>query len=75
VLEKFSACEVASLRNDLLHCGLNSFQAADTIKIFITQHGYGISVEMARNLASKIEQVGYTVECFHHQLEALALVM
>ena len=75
VLEKFSASEVASLRNDLLQCGQDTFQVADTIKMFVVSRGYGISVEMARDVASKIEQIGYTVECLHNRLEALALVM
>jgi hypothetical protein len=72
---KFSVLEVASLRDDLLHRGLDSFQVAETIKMFLARRGYGVSAEMARDAASKLEDIGYTVECFRKWLETLALVM
>jgi hypothetical protein len=73
--EKFSASEVESLRNHLLHDGLDSFQVADAIKVFVAMRGYGISVETARKIASKIENARNSVEFFREGLESLALVM
>ena len=43
--EKFSVAEVAALRNELLQGGLDSFQAAELLKMFLTGRGYGISPE------------------------------
>ena len=73
--EKFSVFEVASLRSDLLHCELDSFQVVETIKMFVAKRGYGISAEMARDIAGTIEDAGYSMERFHTRLETLALVM
>jgi hypothetical protein len=38
---------VAALRNDLLQGGLDSFQTAELIKIFLTGLGYGVSPQSA----------------------------
>jgi hypothetical protein len=73
--EKFSTLEVAMLRNDLLHNGLDCFQVAETIKMFVARRGYGMSAEMARNVTSQLESADYNAECLHQQLESLALVM
>ncbi len=72
---KFSTVEVATLRNDLRQHGFDSFQAAETIKVFVAMHGYGMSAEMARDVASTLENSGFNAECFHQQLERVALVM
>src|SRR5437870_804212 len=41
--EKFSVAEVASLRNELLTKGLDSWQAAELFHMFLAGRGYGIS--------------------------------
>lgn len=73
--EKFSTDEVAILRNDLLHSGLDCFQAAETIKTFVAKRGYGISGDVARNMANQLEDLAHNVNAFHQRLETLALVM
>jgi len=75
VQEKFSAFEVASLRNHLLRCGMDTFEAGDMIKMFVAHHGYAISTEMAREVASKLENNVNNIACFHERLETATLVM
>ncbi|HKD13148.1 MAG TPA: hypothetical protein VKE71_01265, partial [Candidatus Angelobacter sp.] len=72
--EKFSVAEVAALRNELLQGGLDSFQTAELLKMFLTGRGYGISPESALDAAGRIES-NCDVEALHKELESLALVM
>ncbi|HEV2962315.1 MAG TPA: hypothetical protein VG649_10860 [Candidatus Angelobacter sp.] len=72
---KFSSIEVATLRSDLLHAELDSFQAAQVIKTFITEHGYGISSDRALDAAVSFDAKGRNMKTFHRELEASALVM
>ncbi|HYL92348.1 MAG TPA: hypothetical protein VEW69_04255 [Alphaproteobacteria bacterium] len=73
--DKFSVAEVAALRNELLQGGLDSFQTAELLKMFLTGRGYGISPESALDAAGRIDSTGCDVECLHKELETLALVM
>jgi hypothetical protein len=73
--EKFSVAEVAALRNDLLQGGLDSFQTAELIKIFLTGLGYGVSPQSALDAVARIESANCDVEALHKELESLALVM
>ena len=72
--EKFSVAEVAALRNELLQGGLDSFQTAELLKMFLAGRGYGVSPESALDAAGRIEG-GCNVESLHKELETLALVM
>lgn len=72
--EKFSANQVALLRSDLLGAGLDSFQVAETIKMFLATYGYGISVQEAYAVARRLEGRN-DPEALHRELEASALVM
>jgi hypothetical protein len=71
--DKFSVAEVAALRNELLHGGLDSFQTAELLRMFLAGRGYGVSPESALDAAGRIE--GCDVESLHKELESLALVM
>jgi hypothetical protein len=73
--EKFSVSEVAALRNELLQGGLDSFQTAELLKMFLVGRGYGISPESALDAAGRIEGMHCDVESLHKELESLALVM
>lgn len=75
MLEKFSIGEVTALRSDLIKRGLDSFQIAEAIKMFVSGHGYGISSETALSAASRIEGPGYNVESLQKELETLVWVM
>jgi hypothetical protein len=72
---KFSSIEIATLRSDLLHAALDSFQAAQVIKMFIAEHGYGISPDRALDAAINFDASGRNMESFHRELEASALSM
>lgn len=71
--QKFSDAQVAMLRGDLVRSTLDSFQLGETVKIFFSTHGYGISPETAREVATRLE-LASNVESFHRHLEMLALV-
>lgn len=73
--EKFSVAEVAALRSELLQGGLDSFQTAELLKLFLSGRGYGVSPESALDAAGRIEGAGLDVELLHKELETLALVM
>ncbi|HEV3317763.1 MAG TPA: hypothetical protein VG488_12365 [Candidatus Angelobacter sp.] len=73
--DKFSVSEVAALRNELLQGGLDSFQTAELLKMFLVGRGYGISPESALDAAGRIEGMHCDVESLHKELESLALVM
>jgi len=73
--EKFSVAEVAALRNELLQGGLDSFQTAELITVFLTRLGYGISPQSALDTVERIEGTNCNVEVLHQELERVALVM
>jgi len=73
--EKFSVAEVAALRNELLQGGLDSFQTAEMIKMFLSRLGYGISPQSALDAAGRIEGTNCNMDVLHKELERLALVM
>lgn len=75
MIERFSDTDLASLRNELLQSGLDSWQAADLISSFLSGRGYGVSSHCAREAATRIESVGCSFESMHRELEKLALVM
>ena len=72
---KFSSVEVATLKRDLLHGELDSFEAAQVIKMFVAEHGYGISPDRAWDAAMSFDSSGRDMELFHRELEASVLVM
>ena len=74
-VEKFSATDLMSLRHDLLHSGVDSFQAAEIVAAFLTGRGYGISPIEARTVATVIEGPGATAEHIQAELERVARVM
>ncbi len=74
-IEKFSAADLSSLREELMQSGLDHWQAAELIGSFLTLRGYGVSSTAARGAASRIESVGCSLKCMQEELEKLALVM
>jgi hypothetical protein len=72
--EKFSLPELAALRSELLH-GFDNRDAAELVQMFLAGHGYGVSVDEARNAVSRVGMIGNTLEGFQHDLESIALMM
>lgn len=75
MLDKFSANELASLWRDLRKSNFDSFQMAEAIKTFVTDYGYGISIEEAFNIACSLPPPGGSVRGLRSQLEMLTFVM
>jgi len=73
--EKFSITEVATLRRDLVCSGLDSFQIAEAIKMFVGCHGYSISREFALDTAAWIERPDCSIERLRNELEISAWAM
>lgn len=73
--EKFSITEVAALRNELLHGGLDSLQTAELLQVFLMGHGYGVSPGAALDAVSRVEGAGCSLEVIRQELDQLALVM
>lgn len=73
--QKFNISEVASLRNELIQGGLDSQQSGELLQMFLIGHGYGISRDAARAVASRLGSVGCSLELVRQELERAALVM
>ncbi len=75
MVEKFSATELAVLRNELMQGAMDSWQAAELFQIFLAGRGYGVSAREAFDAAGRIEGSGCSIEVMQKELEKLALVM
>jgi hypothetical protein len=75
MIERFSVAEMSALRNELLEGGLDSWQAAEMLQMFLMGRGYGVSKERALDAAGRVEGSGFAVETLQRELEGLALVM
>jgi hypothetical protein len=75
MVEKFSVTELANLRNELLHAGLDSWQAAEVVTSFLSGRGYGTNSEDVRSEVHHLEGVSCSFERMQEVLEKVALVM
>jgi DNA repair protein RadC len=73
--EKFPHDELKTLRDELRQSGMDSFQSAELLAAFLTQHGYGVSNLEARVAAARIERVGFALPHMQEELEKIAWVM
>jgi hypothetical protein len=71
---KFSAPEVAGLRNSLLQGGLDTRDAAQALQLFLMGRGYGISHDDAREAVSRFGVAGWPLEAMVQELNRIALV-
>jgi hypothetical protein len=74
-IEKFTATDLSSLREELAQSGLDSRQAAELIGAFLAVRGYGVSRLAMCGAASRIESVGCSLKSMQEELEKVALVM
>jgi hypothetical protein len=72
--EKFSALEVAELRSELLHSGLDARGTAEVMQSFLAGRGYGVSLEAARAAAFAVEGSGCSLEVMQRELNRIAMV-
>jgi hypothetical protein len=74
-IEKFTATDLSSLREELAQSGLDSWQAAELISAFLNTRGYGVSSHEARGAATRMESFGGSLKSMQEELEKLAFVM
>lgn len=74
-IEKFSVSELSDLREELQQSGLDSWQAAEVLSAFLTDHGYGVNQTRARDAVTRMESSGCSYECMQTEIERVALVM
>lgn len=72
--EKFSALEIAELRSELLHSGLDARGTAEVMQSFLAGRGYGVEVEAARAAAFVVEGSGCSLEVMQRELNRIAMV-
>jgi hypothetical protein len=73
--KRFSTPELAALRSELLHGGLDALQSAEVLQVFLMGRGYGVSPQAARDAVGRVEVSGCSIEVIQKELESLALVM
>jgi hypothetical protein len=74
-IEKFAVTELTGLRTELLQSGMDSWQAAEVVKTFLTGHGYGADPVMVREAVMRLEARACNVECMQSELERVAWSM
>ena len=74
-VEKFSATELVNLRSEVLRFGIDSWQAAEVLRDFLTGRGYGVNAEHARGAVARLEAAGRNLDGIQEELERLAFVM
>ena len=72
--EKFSALEIAELRSEVIHNGLDARDAAELMQAFLCGRGYGVSLEAARAAAFAVEGSGCSLEVMQRELNRIAMV-
>jgi hypothetical protein len=74
--EKFTMTELNALRNDLLRQRMvDSWEAAEFLRVFLMGRGYGVSPQAALDAAGRVEISGCSLPVLERELEGLALVM
>jgi hypothetical protein len=73
-IEKFSAAELTTLRNELMRSQLDSWQAADLAANFLAGHGYGTSVDNLREALGSMEISRCSIDCLQAALEGVAYI-
>jgi len=71
-VEKFTPADLVQLRSELLHPGVDSFQAASIVSNFLSGRGYGIAPEEARSVAERIDCHDCTPASMQAELERVA---
>ncbi len=74
-ITNISEADLQSLRSDLLHAGLDSWQAGELISSFLVARGFGVSSGDARKVATMIEAECCSLEYMRQALTTLAFVM
>jgi len=71
----FDEVDLLVLRDELRQSGLDTFQCADLIHVFLTEHGYGVSCREALIAAGRTEHNGFMLYHLEEELTRIARVM
>jgi|ERR1700734_2210486 hypothetical protein len=74
-IEKFPVAELTGLRTELLNAGVDSFQAAQMVTIYLSGRGYGVDSALVHEAVLRFEGNACSVECMQQELERVAFVM
>ncbi len=74
-VEKFSMSELEKLRHELLHSGIDTWQAADVVSAFLIGRGYGVNCLTMRDAVTRLDAYGGSTEAIQAVLETVAYVM
>lgn len=74
-IEQFSTAELLSLRVELMQRGLDSWQAAEVLSVFLRGRGYGVNSTDARDIVGRMELSTCDVDAMQMELERVAMVM
>jgi hypothetical protein len=75
VIGEFNPAEVKNLRRLMLDHRLDGLQAAELMRAYLLECGYGICPESALDAACRVGGAGCTLEAIQSELQRLALVM
>jgi len=75
LVEKFSDIELSSLRTEMMQAGIDSWQAAEVLSVFLAGRGYGVNPENARTAISRLEGGRCDYRCMQAVLENVAWTM
>jgi hypothetical protein len=75
VIGEFDPAEVLNLRRLMLNNRLDGLQAAELLRAYLLECGYGICPEAAINAACRVGGAGCSVDSIQEELQRLALVM
>ena len=74
-IEKFTAADLQTLRNELRKSKIDSWQAADVVSSFLAGRGYGVDSSEMRNAVPGLDILGGSHERMQAVLERVAYVM
>lgn len=74
-VEKFTEVELSGLRMELMQAGIDSWQAAEVLSVFLAGRGYGVNPENARSAISRLERGRCDFERMQSVLEKVAWTM
>lgn len=74
-VEKFTEVELSGLRTELMQAGIDSWQAAEVLSVFLSGRGYGVNPENARNAISRLERGRCDFQFMQAVLEKVAWTM
>jgi hypothetical protein len=75
LVEKFTEVELSGLRTELMQAGIDSWQAAEVLSVFLAGRGYGVNPENARNAISRLERGRCDFQFMQSVIEKVAWTM